>query len=210
MEYAFLSGLWILWCALHSAMISLSVTGYLKKTIGNYYRYYRMFFNLVALVTFFLLIGYSERLDSPLVFRWEGCLSLVRWSVLLGAMALFVLGSKEYDMAQVVGLRQIKSNAPHAVLTANGRFTVSGIHAVTRHPWYLGALMVIWVYEPHLHMTDMVVNTILSIYLVIGSMLEERKLVVEFGDSYRRYQQDVSMLLPFKWLGARFTRFRLR
>lgn len=191
-------------------MISLTVTGYLKKAVGNYYRYYRLFFNLVALITFFLLAGYSKQLDSPLAFHWDGYLSLFRWCVLFAAMALFVLGSKKYDLAQVIGIRQIKSNASHTALTANGRFAASGIHTVTRHPWYLGALMVIWVYEPRLHVTDVVVNTILALYLIIGSVLEEKKLVAEFGDSYRRYQQDVSMLFPFKWLGKWFARSRSR
>jgi len=31
-------------------------------------------------------------------------------------------------------------------------------------------------------------------------ILEERKLVIEFGDSYIRYQKEVPMLIPFtKW-----------
>ena len=45
---------------------------------------------------------------------------------------------------------------------------------------------------------------ILTVYLIIGTFLEERKLVYEFGDQYRNYQKQVSMLLPLKWLNLKF------
>jgi protein-S-isoprenylcysteine O-methyltransferase Ste14 len=38
---------------------------------------------------------------------------------------------------------------------------------------------------------------------VIGTILEERKLVREFGEPYREYQRNVSMFFPYKWLKAR-------
>jgi protein-S-isoprenylcysteine O-methyltransferase Ste14 len=44
---------------------------------------------------------------------------------------------------------------------------------------------------------------ILSAYLLIGTLLEERKLVLEFGEKYKAYQRQVSMLIPLKWLRSR-------
>jgi hypothetical protein len=44
---------------------------------------------------------------------------------------------------------------------------------------------------------------VLSAYLVVGTLLEERKLVIEFGEESRRYQSRVSMFIPVKWLTAR-------
>ena len=41
------------------------------------------------------------------------------------------------------------------------------------------------------------INIILTIYIIMGSILEERKLVLEFGDAYVKYQQEVPMLIPF-------------
>jgi protein-S-isoprenylcysteine O-methyltransferase Ste14 len=46
-------------------------------------------------------------------------------------------------------------------------------------------------------LSDIVVNAVLTAYVIIGTMLEERKLVLEFGDSYVRYQKEVPMLIPF-------------
>jgi protein-S-isoprenylcysteine O-methyltransferase Ste14 len=44
---------------------------------------------------------------------------------------------------------------------------------------------------------DVVTNVVLTIYVIIGTKLEERKLVLEFGDTYIQYQKEVPMLIPF-------------
>jgi protein-S-isoprenylcysteine O-methyltransferase Ste14 len=46
-------------------------------------------------------------------------------------------------------------------------------------------------------MMDIVINAVLTMYIVIGTKLEEKKLVLEYGDIYIKYQQEVPMLLPF-------------
>lgn len=49
-------------------------------------------------------------------------------------------------------------------------------------------------------MTDvnLPVRIILSLHLIIGTLLEERKLVQELGEPYIRYQQQVPMLIPWR------------
>ena len=37
---------------------------------------------------------------------------------------------------------------------------------------------------------------------IFGSFPEDRKLVRQLGDQYRKYQQSVSMLFPWRWLKA--------
>lgn len=49
----------------------------------------------------------------------------------------------------------------------------------------------------------MVVNVVLTAYILIGTVLEERKLALEFGDEYKEYQKKVSMFLPAKWVRSR-------
>jgi protein-S-isoprenylcysteine O-methyltransferase Ste14 len=54
-----------------------------------------------------------------------------------------------------------------------------------------------------LDVTALVGNGVLTIYIVVGTLLEERKLVHEFGDAYRSYQGRVSMFVPLKWIRLR-------
>ena len=62
MEYLALIILWGIWCAIHSGMISLTVNDYLKNRLGSYCKFYRLFYNLVALITLIplILIIYKE------------------------------------------------------------------------------------------------------------------------------------------------------
>ena len=44
---------------------------------------------------------------------------------------------------------------------------------------------------------------VINVYFMIGAVLEERKLVREFGEKYQEYQRTVSMLFPWRWLKVR-------
>jgi hypothetical protein len=44
MKMVMLAVLWIIWCALHSGMISQTATGYLKRRLGTRFRIYRLVF----------------------------------------------------------------------------------------------------------------------------------------------------------------------
>ena len=86
-------------------------------------------------------------------------------------------------------------------MTGSGKFDSAGVLGVVRHPWYLAVFILLWARD--LSLTEIMINMILSAYLVIGTFLEERKLVLEFGENYKLYQQRVSMFIPLQWLKAR-------
>lgn len=205
MEYAALAGWWILWCAIHSGMIWVTVTDNLKRRLGGKFRFYRLFFNLTAIVTIIPVILYGRSLRSPVIFRWEGFMIVLQFLLFAMGIWLFIAGARHYDLLQFLGLRQIRTGASHGTLTAAGGLHTAGILRITRHPWYLGAILLLWMGD--LNVAALIGNIILTLYLIVGTVLEERKLVLEFGDDYRRYQTQVSMLFPFKFLASRFRQF---
>jgi methanethiol S-methyltransferase len=71
----------------------------------------------------------------------------------------------------------------------------NGLLRFIRHPMYLCLIIYLWCQT--FRMVDIIVNTILTIYVIIGTLLEEKKLVLEFGDRYIKYQLEVPMLIPF-------------
>ena len=206
MEYLVLIVLWTLWCAIHSGMISLTVNGYLKKRFGNYHKFYRLFYNLVALITLFPLILYSLSLKGPVLFEWKGYMTILQMALFLVVVLLFVFGGLKYDILQFFGIRQIKSGKSHSTLSESGNIDTSGILNLTRHPWYLAVIIFVWIDYRKMYISTLIVNVILTIYLVIGTVLEERKLIIELGDSYRDYQNRVSMLFPTKWIFSKLLR----
>lgn len=203
MAYFTLVMLWLTWCAIHSGMISLTVTDRLKRLSGSYYRFYRLFFNLVALLTLVPLMVYSRSFNDAVLFQWEGCLTIVQGSLLIVVSMLFISGGLKYDLLQFIGIRQIRSGNRHAALTASGKIDTSGVLSITRHPWYLAAIILVWIDLRVMYVSTIIVDGILTAYLIIGTLLEERKLVHALGDAYRDYQNRVSMLFPVKWVYAK-------
>ena len=192
---------WILWCTLHSVLISITVTDYMKRKLGKGFRFYRVFYNMVSVATLIPLFIYSRRICEAPIFYWEGPLTIIQILLLAGSIYLFVAGGRHYSWAQFSGIAQIKAERINGSLCNCDAFVVSGIHQIIRHPWYLGGIMIVW--AVNLSVSTILINIVISIYFVVGSFLEERKLVREFGDNYRKYQQTVSMLFPWQWLKSK-------
>ncbi len=203
MDYLLLASLWIVWCVVHSGMISVTATEFFKRRLRGHYRFYRLFYNVLAVATIIPVLLYARSLHEHVLFRWEGYLIVFQVLLLTLAGLLALAGARHYDMLQLLGLRQIMTGASHGVLSESGKLDASGILAVTRHPWYLAAIILIWADYRSLTMATLITNLILTVYLVVGTILEERKLVIELGEEYRQYQRQVPMLLPWKRLAAR-------
>jgi len=71
-KYLILSMLVIAWCILHSAMISVSVTEYFKKRLGYKFRFYRLFFNFVSILTLLPVALYAYSMQTQAIFQWNG------------------------------------------------------------------------------------------------------------------------------------------
>jgi protein-S-isoprenylcysteine O-methyltransferase Ste14 len=205
MEYLILAVLMILWCFIHSSMISLTVTGYLKNRLGRNFRFYRLAYNAIALITFIPLVIYSGTLKGRVLFQWEGYMIILQLLLLITGVLLFISGARHYDMLQLFGIRQLKTGASHIALSKTGAIETSGVLGLTRHPWYLGAIILFWSGFQEFYASTLMTNIILTIYMIAGTFIEEKKLVVECGDEYRNYQEKVSMLIPFKWLFTKLT-----
>ena len=72
-----------------------------------------------------------------------------------------------------------------------------GLHSYTRHPLYFGTLLFIWslfLFFPSLN--NLISCCLISVYTITGIHIEERKLIMEFGECYKAYTRKVPMLMP--------------
>jgi protein-S-isoprenylcysteine O-methyltransferase Ste14 len=70
-----------------------------------------------------------------------------------------------------------------------------GPYRYVRHPLYLFMLLLIWA-TPRLSTDRLLFNVLWTAWIIVGTKLEERDLLVDFEDTYQRYQRCVPMLLP--------------
>ncbi len=194
---------WAAFGVLHSALATRSGTALLQRSFG---RFHRLVYSAIASVTLAPLLVWSLTVHGRLLFRWEGPLEAVRLAMLAGALLLFLAGGRHFRLAQLLGFDQLRGESGTG-LGAHGRLDVRGILGVVRHPWYAGTLLLIWARD--LDLSALVSNLVLTVYVVVGTLLEERKLVAEFGEAYREHKRRVSMLVPLKWLAARVWLSRL-
>jgi protein-S-isoprenylcysteine O-methyltransferase Ste14 len=202
-EYLLLALLWAIYCAVHSALISTGAIKHFKHLLGSRFCFYRLMFNSFSLITLIALIIFSHapKFQGPMLFAWSGNWRWIRYSLILAAVGLILSGARHYSMSQFVGLQQIRSNQYAGTLSESGEFDSTGILGIVRHPWYTAVFILLWASK--LNSGTIIINVVLSAYLVIGTVLEERKLLLEFGNTYREYQEKVSMFIPLKWLTGR-------
>ncbi len=206
MRYLWLIILWVVWCTLHSALIDPAATDRFRKKFPRGFRYYRALYNLFAAVSLIPVLFFTFSLKGVPVVTWAGPWRIV--PILLGgtALLLFVAGGKRYDLLQFSGIRQIKRERTCSVLTDDCSLDAAGVLSVVRHPWYSAGMLVVWA-RP-LNMAAIVSNLVICGYFIVGAILEERKLKMQFGDQYADYQRRVSMFFPIKWIQQRFLRKR--
>lgn len=68
-------------------------------------------------------------------------------------------------------------------------------YKVVRHPLYLGFIVAFWA-APVMSQGHLLFAAATTAYVLIAIQLEEHDLIGVFGDRYRRYKSQVSMLLP--------------
>jgi protein-S-isoprenylcysteine O-methyltransferase Ste14 len=100
-----------------------------------------------------------------------------------------------YDSLSFFGIRQILNLGKEKKINPQEGIKRNGLLGIMRHPMYLALIIYLWCQT--FRVVDIVINSLLTIYVIVGTMLEERKLVLEFGDEYIKYKKEVPMLIPF-------------
>lgn len=72
---------------------------------------------------------------------------------------------------------------------------IRGIYRWVRDPFLLSGLAIIWL-TPFMTVNLFVINILSTIYLYLGSLHWERRLLSQFGDEYREYQKRVKRIVP--------------
>jgi protein-S-isoprenylcysteine O-methyltransferase Ste14 len=165
-------------------------------------RWYRLFFSLFATMTFAPLLLLVQVLPDRPLYAIPAPWVLVTSGVQLIAIAVFFVALFQTDVWRFVGLRQLLLGGDPVPADQHERLVRSGPYRWVRHPLYTTTLVVLWLW-PDMSVNRMAFFAVVTLYLYVGSIPEEQKLIEEFGDAYRRYQQVVPRLIPWPGRGLR-------
>ena len=191
-----LSILWICWCTLHSLLIIDRINDWIREKGGMLQGAYRLAYAFFSFIPLALLVWYQYTLPQQVVFSWSGWLRIPQGLLLFYAVIMVYGGMKVYDFSYLVGIRQWK-NYRRGLQTPELPFTCQGALSYVRHPWYSSGLAILWTVGL---ITDITLpaRIILTLYLLVGTVLEEQKLLRHLGAAYRSYCKQVPMLIPWR------------
>ena len=101
-------------------------------------------------------------------------------------------------MKTFLGINQVRKNQGIFGLGTTEKLVINGVLKWIRHPWYLATILILWSYFSTCYISTLISSLILSIYTIVGMLLEEQKLLKQFGEEYKKYRKTVPALFPWK------------
>lgn len=183
---------WLGYFAVHSALASLRVKGWVALRFPEWMPFYRMSFNVLSVLLLLPILWLMARDPGAQWWGWHGAAAWLQGVLTLAAAGGFVISLRWYDSQEFLGVRQWRSHSRS--ITDQEAFRLSPLHRYVRHPWYFLGLVLIWTRDMSSAM--LLSAVLLTLYLLLGSRLEEKKLIEYHGDVYRRYMKRVPGLVP--------------
>ena len=116
------------------------------------------------------------------------------WAVFWLGWALVLVSTFLINHFELFGLQQVFARLTARRMPAP-EFRTPLLYRYVRHPLYLGILLSLWS-VPVMTGGHLVFSVGLSGYILLGIWFEERDLIAQFGARYRRYRDQVGMLVP--------------
>jgi methanethiol S-methyltransferase len=196
-----------IWAGVHSLLASKRAKDLAVRVAGPRSRdgLYRLAYNAQSVLSVAWVARWFLRLPDRELYRAE-----YPWSLLFRAGQAASLGVL-FSGVRVVGVLEFAGLAPlYRLLTGHesrpepeaqgppigdDEMVEAGAFRFTRHPGNLGALglFLLW---PRMTVNRAVLAALVALYVVLGSMHEEHRLRLAYGEAFERYRCKVPFLLP--------------
>jgi len=191
MNAIYLGVFWMLYYALHSALAAEPAKRFFKTVFPSVYPHYRAMYSVIAVVNFVLLGALHFRASSPDVFETGYLLQTLGLVFGFAGAVILAAAIKQYGASfLVVSEEYTEDDEPRLVTT--------GLNAYVRHPLYFGILLLtvfLILFMPS--EKNIAFSVITAIYIFLGSLHEEQRLIAQYGNAYKEYRKRVKMLIPY-------------
>lgn len=178
---------WLLFAVLHSGTAGAGARTGLGRLFG---RAHRLAFNALALVEVAAVMGLGAWLGrAARVLPLPAPVHAVQLGMTVLGAVLLLVGLAAYRIGPFLGWAQLRGEEDK-----DQPLVIAGLHRHIRHPLYSAALLLLWGRA----IDELSLATALwgSLYLVVGSRIEEARLLARYGDAYRRYRATTPAFIP--------------
>jgi protein-S-isoprenylcysteine O-methyltransferase Ste14 len=176
----------------HSLLASTAVKSKIQSSLGNrFMQYYRMIYNVLGILTFLPVLAVPAIWPGPILYQLSGIWMAIALLGQVLAVGFLLLSLRQTDVWHFLGVRQLVDGS-----TKEGQeLVVGGLYRCVRHPLYAAGLVFLWL-TPVMTTSTLALILSLSLYILIGSVFEEKRLQREFGVAYQAYRNEVPRLIP--------------
>jgi len=192
--HAIYGAAWLSFAFGHSLLAGGSVKRRLQSWLGAGYR---LAYNVLAglHLTLLVVLGavlFGTELDFDRPWLLVGC----QWLLVVAGITVMSAGMVTYDLGRFIGISQWRTARAGGALAEDEPLRLEGPHRWVRHPVYAGAHLFMW--GGAINELGLTTAVWVSLYLLVGMMLEERRLIALYGEAYRVYRAAVPALIPWK------------
>ena len=191
--------IWMLvFAVIHSITADKRVKGWFAQSFGErtYEGFYRLIYNIIALISIAPLFLYMWSIATVLYRVPNWLIPIFAAIQLIGSIGL-VVAVIQIDWARFIGLKQLIAYFTGADLPLKEEpLQLKGLFAYVRHPLYFFSLLSLW-FSPVMTTSAFLFNIAATVYFVVGSRIEEGRMIDAYGELYENYRQRVPWLIPF-------------
>ncbi len=181
---------WASFGLVHSLLARGSGAALLRRVFGAGDR---LAYNGIAAVHLLaiLLIGHWALGDQASFARPEW-LAWLQWCGLAFGLLVGLRALSSYDLGLFAGTKQLRGEAADE----DEPLATQGLHRYVRHPLYSALFLCLWgLADDPLSLATAIWG---SLYTLIGTYFEERKLISLYGEAYKTYRHRVPAFFPWK------------
>ena len=195
---------------IHSLLASKPIKDLARWIAGARYRngLYRSAYNAKSVLFLAWATWWFLRLPDREIYQLKAPWSKLFRAGQIASLGVLLSAVRTIGILDFAGISQLRTflagldpgpepEAQGPPLGADGEIMADRVFRFTRHPSNLGVLG-LFLFFPRITVNRLTLATLIALYVLLGSLHEERRLRVAYGEPFEQYRREVPFLVP--WL----------
>lgn len=199
LQIAFIILLYASFGVVHSVLAALSLKKKIARNFPGFMPYYRLSYNLFALIHFSVVYELTPRIDVRLYdlrYPYDFIILFFQLQMVLGILWTF----RYFNLKEFLGINQILraygGDFNVYSLDEESELIIRGPYLWCRHPLYFFTLMFLLL-RPYMFLDYLISLLCIGVYFYVGAVWEEKRMLEKFDSHYREYMAHVPRIFPF-------------